>query len=207
MQDTFSGLAWHFPMGVGLRSLRGSWGSLARSSETHTHAHTHTQGLSCRVEENPLGAGGEKWKWESLSRVRLCHPMDYTAHGILQARILEWVAFPFSRVSSQPRDWTQVSLFLTQDLNWGLPHCRQILYQLSYQVGKGQSERGRASRMVMWNGQSLGNGKAKHQPLSSQGRGQSWVKSPRGVSAFFPPEFSLSKEFSLYFIERWGLKP
>ena len=29
--------------------------------------------------------------------------------GILQARILEWVAFPFSRVSSQPRDWTQVS--------------------------------------------------------------------------------------------------
>ena len=35
--------------------------------------------------------------------------MDYTVHGILQARILEWVAFPFSRVSSQPRDRTQVS--------------------------------------------------------------------------------------------------
>ena len=30
-------------------------------------------------------------------------------HGILQARILEWVAFPFSRGSSQPRDWSQVS--------------------------------------------------------------------------------------------------
>ena len=30
-------------------------------------------------------------------------------HGILQARILEWVAFPFSRGSSQPRDWAQVS--------------------------------------------------------------------------------------------------
>ena len=29
--------------------------------------------------------------------------MDYTVHGILQARILEWVAFPFSRGSSQPR--------------------------------------------------------------------------------------------------------
>ena len=28
----------------------------------------------------------------------LCDPMDYTVHGILQARILEWVAFPFSRV-------------------------------------------------------------------------------------------------------------
>ena len=33
----------------------------------------------------------------------LCDPMDYTAHRILQARTLEWVAFPFSRGSSQPR--------------------------------------------------------------------------------------------------------
>ena len=32
-----------------------------------------------------------------------------SVHGILQARILEWVAIPFSRGSSQPRDWTQVS--------------------------------------------------------------------------------------------------
>ena len=39
----------------------------------------------------------------------LCDPVDYTVCGILQARILEWVAFPFSRGSSQPRDWTQVS--------------------------------------------------------------------------------------------------
>ena len=38
-----------------------------------------------------------------------CDPMDYTVHGILQARILEWVDFPFSRGSSQPRDWTHVS--------------------------------------------------------------------------------------------------
>ena len=30
----------------------------------------------------------------------LCNPMDYTVHGILQARILEWLAFPFSRGSS-----------------------------------------------------------------------------------------------------------
>ena len=39
----------------------------------------------------------------------LCNPMNYTVHGILQARILEWVAIPFSRQSSQPRDQTQVS--------------------------------------------------------------------------------------------------
>ena len=39
----------------------------------------------------------------------LYNPMDYTVHGIFQARILEWVAFPFSRGSFQPKDWTQVS--------------------------------------------------------------------------------------------------
>ena len=39
----------------------------------------------------------------------LCDPMDYAVHGILQAGILECIAFPFSRGSSQPRDRTQVS--------------------------------------------------------------------------------------------------
>ena len=55
----------------------------------------------------------------------LCKPMDYTVHEILQARILDWVAFPFSRELSQPRNQTQGS-------NPGLLHCRQILYQLSH---------------------------------------------------------------------------
>ena len=55
----------------------------------------------------------------------LCGPVGCTVHGILQVRILEWVAFHFSRGSSQPRDPTQVS-------NPGLPHCRQILCQLSH---------------------------------------------------------------------------
>ena len=43
------------------------------------------------------------------SCLTLCYPMNYTVHGILQTRILEWVAFPFSRGSSQPRDRTQIS--------------------------------------------------------------------------------------------------
>ena len=51
---------------------------------------------------------------KSLSRSTLCDPMDCSHQiplpmGILQARILEWVAMPSSRVSSQPRDWTQAS--------------------------------------------------------------------------------------------------
>ena len=52
-------------------------------------------------------------KWSEVkvtqSYPTLCDPMDYTAHGILEARILEWVVFPFCRGCSQPRDGTQVS--------------------------------------------------------------------------------------------------
>ena len=39
----------------------------------------------------------------------LCGSMDYRVHGILLAGILEWVAFPFSSGSSQPRDGNQIS--------------------------------------------------------------------------------------------------
>ena len=46
----------------------------------------------------------------------LCNPMDYSptgssVHGILQARILKWVAIPFFRGSAQPREQIQVSGF------------------------------------------------------------------------------------------------
>ena len=54
--------------------------------------------------------------FKTLSCPTLCDPMDYTVRGILQARILEWIASLFSRGSSQPR----------------FSHCRQILYQLSH---------------------------------------------------------------------------
>ena len=39
-----------------------------------------------------------------------CSPPCSPVHGVFQARILEWVAIPFSRVSSRPRDWIQVSV-------------------------------------------------------------------------------------------------
>ena len=50
----------------------------------------------------------------SQACLNLCNPMDCrlpgsSVHGILQARILEWVAIPFGRGSSQPKDQTQVS--------------------------------------------------------------------------------------------------
>ena len=96
----------------------------------------------------------------------LCDPKDHSSpsssvHGILQARILEWVAILFSRESSQSRDQTQSptlqadslppeppgkpkdtgvgSLSLLQwispyqESNRGLLHCRWIFYQQNYQ--------------------------------------------------------------------------
>ena len=58
-------------------------------------------------------SSGLVWMWVkqkvTQSSPTLCDPMDYTVHGILQGRILEWVSFPFSKGSSQPRDWTQIS--------------------------------------------------------------------------------------------------
>ena len=90
-----------------------------------------------------------------------CNSPGSSIQGILQARILEWVAMPSSRGPSQPRNWTQVScvagdsllseslgkpkntrvgslsllqrIFPTQESNWGLLYCRRILYQLSHQ--------------------------------------------------------------------------
>ena len=69
--------------------------------------------------------------WEDALEKRTAYPlqysdlenaMDYTVLGILQARILEWVAV-----------FLLQGIFPTQGLNPGLSHCRQILYQLSHQ--------------------------------------------------------------------------
>ena len=63
------------------------------------------------IEKATICKPGE-WKWKKVKVAQLCptlcDPMDYTVHGILHTRVLEWVAFPFSRGSSRPKDWTQV---------------------------------------------------------------------------------------------------
>ena len=121
----------------------------------------------------------------------LCIPMDCAVHGILQARILEWVAFPFTG-SSQPGDRTQVlpvqaeilpteppgkpkntvmgslsllqGIFLTQELNRDLLHCRQILYHFSHQE---------SPRILEWVAYSFSSG-------SSQPRDQTRVSCTAG---------------------------
>ena len=75
----------------------------------------------------------------------LCNLMDYTVHGILQATILEWGAFPFSRGPSQLRNWTLVSALQADSLpaepqgsplrllSWS--HCSRIeAFGLRYKV-------------------------------------------------------------------------
>ena len=83
------------------------------------------------VEEDSRASSWLKVKMKvAQSCLTLCDPMDCSppgssVPGILQARILEWVAFPFSKGSSQPWDRTWVSRV----------SCigRQVLYSLSHQ--------------------------------------------------------------------------
>ena len=58
----------------------------------------------------------------------LCNPMGYTVHGILQARMLEYLSL-------------LQGIFPTQGSNPGPPHYRQILYQPSHQGSKGEKEK------------------------------------------------------------------
>ena len=122
-------------------------------------------GCVCHFHPNPSSTARKKESVESESRSIMSNSLQphglYVVREILQARILEWVAFPFYRGSSQsdiepraPIFWadslpaepqgnpknTGVSslsllqgIFLTQGLNPGLPHCRWILYQLGHQ--------------------------------------------------------------------------
>ena len=116
-------------------------GHTHKTSVTHCCAVLDLVAQSCPTLCNPMG----------------CSPPGSSVHGVLQARMLEWVAVLFSRGSSQPRDQTQVSriaggfftpwvtreaqeywsgqpfpspvIFLTLGSNQGILHCREILYQ------------------------------------------------------------------------------
>ena len=70
--------------------------SLHLSPDNFPHSDLSTQGKTSEVKL-------------TQSCLTPCDPIEYVVHGSFQARILEWVAIPFSRGSSQPRDRTQVS--------------------------------------------------------------------------------------------------
>ena len=99
--------------------LQGAWGSLVVTASMNDYSGLNIQGwfplgltgFTIIIAIILQGIGNEKWKKVKVAQScpTLCNPMDYTVHGILRTRILKWVAFPFSRGSSQPRDLTQVS--------------------------------------------------------------------------------------------------
>ena len=67
--------------------------------------------------------------------------MDYTVHEILQARILEWVAVPFSRGFSQPRNWSQVSCVAGRfSTSWGTREAQKTKNFLLYSCYEGNSD-------------------------------------------------------------------
>ena len=102
---------------------------------THTHTHTHACML-CMLShvwlsvahQGPLSmefSRQEYWKWSEVAQlcptlcdIVDCSPPSSSIHGILQARTLEWVAISFSRGSSWPRDWTQVSRIASRCFNF-----------------------------------------------------------------------------------------
>ena len=180
-----STLAWRIPWTEepgGLQSKGSQTVDMSEQLNTHKGRQEESESEERRVVDGdrPEWCSFWLWRWRrepgakeckqplktkakvAQSCLTLCDPMDYTVHGILQARVLEWVAFPFSRGSSQPMDWTQIciagrfftswakreaqeywsigvgglsllhQIFLTHESNWGLLHCGQILYQLNY---------------------------------------------------------------------------
>ena len=74
--------------------------------------------------------------WDPMN----CSPPGSIVHGILQARILEWVAIPFSRGSSQPKDWTQVlciaggflTIWATRDILGSSKGVKSLVEQYHY---------------------------------------------------------------------------
>ena len=95
------------------------------------------RGKVVKIHPTNVQISWKQWMWEAVKKVKmlvtqscltLCNPMDcnppgFSVHGILQARILEWVAIPFSRGSSQSRDWTRVSWI-----------GRRILYCMNHDI-------------------------------------------------------------------------
>ena len=102
-------LAWRIPCtempggfwSMGSQRVRQDW--------AHTHTHTHCEMYSIVLGASELNKVLVAQSCPTLCDPRDCSLPDFPVHGILQARILAWVAVPFSRGSSQPRDQTQVS--------------------------------------------------------------------------------------------------
>ena len=99
------------------------------TGETRTFYRTVFRPLSCSlITTLPPTAVCVSWSVVSDSlRPQDCSSTGSSVHGVLQARILEWVAIPFSRGSSWPRDWTWVSYIARRFFTvWATKHLGEL---------------------------------------------------------------------------------
>ena len=127
-------------------------------------------------------SGTCKWKLLKVkvaqSCLTLCDPMNYSVHAILQARIPEWVAYPFYRGSSQPRDRTQVSLIAGRFFtSWATREAQDHGYSMD--SPDGQCDITQTSLWTMKRG--VCPGCLKCQELSDQLRVYAWHASPTSM--------------------------
>ena len=101
----------------------------------YTYTYVHSMGLNYRVSSRvPMLYSEWVSEWSRSSCQPLCDPMDCSLpgsslHGILQARVLEWVAISFSTGSSQPRDQTRVSCIPGRRFNlWATSRSLLIIF-------------------------------------------------------------------------------
>ena len=181
--------------------------------DLHLHKHMHIQireehpkslslGSHPSLPLRPSGSGvlDSEWKNPPFACVCVCvcvfvkvtqscptlrDPMDYTVHGILQVRILEWVAFFFSRGSSQPRDRTQVYHIAGGPFpSWATREApsRTLISQTFY-VGEAELRGGscifcvcpQGAFTVMWVGRAVGHEMLWHIRFQVQGCVEFWA--------------------------------
>ena len=126
---------------------------------------TSMQNISCKILgwmnhklDSRLPGEIRQWQWKSLVVSDSLRPQDYTVNGILQARILGWVAFSLLQ-----------GIFPTQGLNPGLLHCSWILYQLSHKGSPGEISKPQICRWYHSNGKKWRGTKV---PLEEGERGE-----------------------------------
>ena len=97
----------------------------------------------------------------------LCDPMDCTVHGILRARILEWVAFPSSRASSPPGDQTQ-ALYQPRGVGWGGRFKKEGIYVYRWLIAQLVNNPPAMQEILVWflgREDPLEEGKATHSSI------------------------------------------
>ena len=101
------------------------------------------QFLELQVDYLPLSHQGSP-----VNHMTVCNTMDCTVHGILQTRILEWVASPFFRGSSQPRDRIQVSYIAGRFFtSWATREAQLIRYT---RLNNKEKETATHSNVLAW---------------------------------------------------------